>query len=285
MDKKELTALLCEQFDKCETNSFKALGHAEERIWEKPMIGFAAGDDPLFQFFKDDIGEFYMTPAEIFMTKYPGADVRNEDLTVISLGFSQTAGTKKDQAAQKEEPCMRWMFSRNTWKMVTNELYSHLSEALAAQGMRFAIPDQAPQMKIRRSAKYGLASTWSQRHTAFAAGLGTFSLSEGLITRLGVAMRFASVVIEGKFEPDKREYAKHQEWCLFYKDGSCGVCARRCPADAITKDGHDKDKCDAYLTKMDEKHLKNTVFDPNVEVGCGLCQSGVPCADRMPAKM
>ena len=39
-------------------------------------------------------------------------------------------------------------------------------------------------------------STWSERHVAYAAGLGTFGLSRGLITARGIAMRCGSVVTD-----------------------------------------------------------------------------------------
>lgn len=267
---------------KCALNNFAALGHKEEKMWEPPLVGFASGDDPLFQFYKEEIGAFYMTPVEVFKTKYTDMDVKGEDLTVISLAFSQSAATKKAQARQKEEPCKRWMYSRNAWKPVVDELYAHISKVLAEHDIHFVIPDQMPQMKTMRSDKFGFASPWSQRHTAFIAGLGTFGLSDGLITKQGVAMRFTSLITDQKIRSDKREYKKHQEWCLFGRNGSCGTCIKRCPAGAITKNGHDKDKCKNYLDKIDKKFLQDPLFDQNGEVGCGLCQSATPCANCSP---
>lgn len=38
----------------------------EERIWDKPLVGFSKGDDPYYNFFKNDIGDFYLTPEEFF---------------------------------------------------------------------------------------------------------------------------------------------------------------------------------------------------------------------------
>lgn len=35
----------------------------------------------------------------------------------------------------------------------------------------------------------GIASRWSERHAAYAAGLGTFSLSDGFISSRGIAHR------------------------------------------------------------------------------------------------
>lgn len=284
MNKREIAELLREQIDLCGSNNFAMIGHSDEQMWEKPLVGFASGSDPLFQFLKEDIGEFYMTPLEVFRTRYGGTDAGGKDLTVISFAFSQTAETKRLQALQNEGPCMRWMLSRNTWKTVSGEFYTRVSDLLAGQGVDFVIPDLMPEMKVIKSEKYGESAVWSQRHTAFACGLGTFGLSDGLITARGVAMRFASVVVGQVFEPDKREYEKHQEWCLFYNSGSCGDCIKRCPAGAISGEGHDKEKCSNYLDRMDQKHGQNPLIDPLIEVGCGLCQSAVPCADGKPEK-
>jgi len=52
----------------------------------------------------------------------------------------------------------------------------------------------------------GLASNWSQRHIAYAAGLGTFSLSDGFITPKGIAMRCGSVVCDAALSPTLQVY-------------------------------------------------------------------------------
>jgi epoxyqueuosine reductase QueG len=56
---------------------------------------------------------------------------------------------------------------------------------------------------------YGYASSWSERHAAHAAGLGTFGLCDGLITPKGKAMRAGSVVAKIQVEPSIRFY-NHQ---------------------------------------------------------------------------
>ena len=45
-------------------------------------------------------------------------------------------------------------------------------------------------------------SKWSERHAAYACGLGTFGLSKGLITEKGMAGRFASIIVSEVFGPD-----------------------------------------------------------------------------------
>jgi epoxyqueuosine reductase QueG len=74
---------------------------------------------------------------------------------------------------------------------------------------------------------------------------------------------------------------------LFYSQGSCKKCAERCPAQAITEKGHDKVKCGAYLQEMREiaKRMGKTEgYIGKAYLGCGFCQTGVPCEDRIPVK-
>ena len=88
----------------------------------------------------------------------------------------------------------------------------------------------------------GRASNWSQRHIAYAAGLGTFSLSDGFISPKGIALRCGSVVTDVTLSPNPRVYENHLANCLFYLDGSCRRCIERCRADAISEQAHDKKK-------------------------------------------
>lgn len=57
-------------FDGLESNSFETLGKPEVCMFEKPLIGVAAGDDPYYDFLKEHIGEFHWSPAEVFALKY-----------------------------------------------------------------------------------------------------------------------------------------------------------------------------------------------------------------------
>ena len=65
MDAASLTSLIVDYTAKAPTNSLR---NAEnEKAWDEPLVGFSRGDDPIYQFFKDDIGSFYWTPLEIFI--------------------------------------------------------------------------------------------------------------------------------------------------------------------------------------------------------------------------
>lgn len=75
-----------------------------EKAWAEPLIGFSAGDDLLYQFYKSDIGDFYWTPLEIFIKTFPSAKATANQLTVISWILPQTEATKADNRRQTKYP-------------------------------------------------------------------------------------------------------------------------------------------------------------------------------------
>jgi epoxyqueuosine reductase QueG len=83
----------------------------------------------------------------------------------------------------------------------------------------------------------------SERHAAYASGLGIFGLCDGLITPKGKAMRARSVVARIQIPPTQRPYTDHHAYCLFLTKGICEECIPRCPVGALSEVGHDKVKC------------------------------------------
>ena len=130
----------------------------------------------------------------------------------------------------------------------------------------------------------GFASKWSQRHIAYAAGLGTFSLNDGFITSKGLAVRCGSIVTNLKLEPSIRPYTHHLANCLFYATDRCGKCILRCPGGAISEKGHDKLKCFQMLFEKQKPWIEGAYGKGYIGeyAGCGLCQTGVPCENRIP---
>ena len=118
-----------------------------------------------------------------------------------------------------------------------------------------------------------------ETHTAYAVGLGTFGLSDGLITRKGKAHRAGSVIANLVLSRTKRPYKDRHAYCLFYTKRTCGACIKRCPARAITESGHDKEKCLAYLD-MTRAYVESHYGFKGY--GCCLCQVGVPCESHIP---
>ena len=66
---------------------------------------------------------------------------------------------------------------------VNEKLRKHVVATLESKGHPAVAPSLTPQFSVRISPKYGFASTWSERHSTYASGLGTFGLCDGLITQ------------------------------------------------------------------------------------------------------
>jgi epoxyqueuosine reductase len=251
---------------------------APEPAWSEPLIGFAGGNDPLFQQIKRDIGEFYWTPADIFRETFQRVP---EQLTVISWILPQTDVTKRDNRNARNYPSERWSRSRSFGELTNVALARHLTEMLQRSGISAVAPVLSPLWCWQTSERYGFASNWSERHAAYAAGLGTFGLCDGLITPKGKAMRCGSVVADIRVEPTARPYSNHRAWCLFFSSGGkCKKCIARCPVGALSENGHDKLKCRNFLFDVVADYAKSHFGFASY--GCGLCQTGVPCESGIP---
>jgi len=251
-----------------------------EKAFEAPLIGVAKGDDPLFDAMKEHVGPFHWTPLEIFRMHYPDQEVQAGDLRVICWVLPQTEATRRDNRAQKVYPSERWARARIFGEEVNDKLRRHVVGELGRKGHQALAPVLSPEFKRVESDRFVFASTWSERHAAFVAGLGTFGLCDGLITPAGKAMRVGSVVARIDLTPTARPYTHYREYCLFFSRGTCGKCIPRCPVGALSSSGHDKRKCVAHLRPASRDYVRaNYGFDG---YGCGLCQTGVPCEDKIP---
>lgn len=251
-----------------------------EKAWDQPLVGYARGDHELFQTFARDLAPFYWTPQQAFAMAFPEAPAAAEQLSVISWVLPQTTATRADQRQASDLPAERWARSRDFGERFNVALRLHLAASLSAAGYPAVAPERLPDFGYQQSERFGLASNWSERHTAHVAGHGTFGLSDGLITRRGKAVRIGSVVARIELPATPHAYENHQAWCLWYAKGSCGVCARRCPAAAIGDQGHDKPKCFDYIRQVTAPYAQSTFGTQATP--CGLCQVGIPCEAKIP---
>jgi epoxyqueuosine reductase QueG len=272
---------IIEEFNATSENSL--MNPQREPAWDKPLVGFANGNDPLWDEYKKHIGDFYWTPPEIFALAFPSLSVKPNEITVISWILPQTKQTKLDHRKEKRLPSERWARSRKYGEDYNVKLRLYLAKKLTDGGFEAYAPILSPQWEMKVSERYGLASRWSERHAAYAAGLGTFGLCDGLITPLGKAIRCGSVIARIAVAPTQRPYQDHHAYCLFYSKGICGKCIDRCPVGAITKNGHDKSKCRQYVD-LETRTYINAQFGFDA-YGCGLCQVGVPCESKIPVKV
>jgi epoxyqueuosine reductase len=249
------------------------------KYFASPLVGFAAGKDPLFRQYKKVIGRFHFTPEKIFNETFKKGK-RPETLSVISWVLPITEGVRKSNRKEDKYPSLLWSHTRWYGEQFNEKLRNHIVSLLKRNGYRAVAPMVSPLFRRVNSPKVGFASNWSERHVAYACGLGTFGLSDGFITAKGKALRLGSIVTDLPLTPSPKPYPHHQANCLYYFNKTCKRCAFRCPVDAITSRGHDKDKCQAYSYAVIGP-AKKKEYGVGV-TGCGLCQVGVPCEFEIP---
>ena len=256
-------------------------GEFEEPAWDSALVGFASGIDQIWQHYKEVVGAFHWTPWEVFNQHQPRENVSAEQLTVISWILPQRDMVRKANRRSRKYPAEEWARIRVYGEACNTALRQHVVKSLEQNGCAAVAPMLVPNWTVINSERFSYASTWSERHAAHAAGLGTFGLCDGLITARGKAMRVGSVVARVSIPATPRPYADHRAYCLYYVDGTCGKCIDRCPVRAITEAGHDKEKCRQHLARSREYVKKTYKFEG---YGCGLCQVGIPCEAGIPVK-
>jgi epoxyqueuosine reductase len=252
------------------------------QYWDTPLVGFVSGDAPLFKQYKKIIGRFHFTPQEIFDLTF-GKKKHPKKLSVISWVLPTSEDIRKSNRKETQYPSLLWSHARNFGEEFNVKLRDHIVSLLKKKGYQAVAPMNSPRFTRLVSRKVGLASNWSERHVAYACGLGAFGLSDGLITAKGKAMRVGSVVTDLPLKPSEKPYPHHRANCLFYFDKSCMVCAARCPAGAITEKGHDKNKCSEYARNV-VGAVKRAEYGVEI-AGCGLCQTKVPCEFEIPKRI
>lgn len=255
-------------------NLYEATGAIH--YFDKPLIGIASATDPLFHRFKSIIGTFHWTPDEALKLEYPESTARSVIAWILPIGEKARAGNRR----MTDGPSREWARVRSFGELCNEQLRLQVAGMLRHYGYPSVVPQLLQRKTGYKFRDLGYASHWSERHAAFVAGLGTFGLSSGLITEKGVAMRVGTVVTSLELPAGKRPYGDDPyAWC-----NSCGACSDRCPAKAIGKspDERNKKACCDFIFEETVKNRAEKFGWLEYELGCGLCQAGVPCECRRP---
>jgi hypothetical protein len=181
--------------------------------------------------------------------------------------------------------------------------YVTIAPTFTAWGQEFLLDFQYEGPTSRQS-----ISPCCEREWAVAAGLGTYGLPDMVITQRGMAVILTTIMTSAKIPPST---GPSQEYCLFYRSGSCMKCVPRCPGQAISSEmsppGRLAAKCDAggvAAMNYNNTYLKDRMVrelgdyanvSGNIIFGgsgirrpilsfpaCGRCYTDVPCATGVP---
>jgi epoxyqueuosine reductase len=262
-----------------------------EPVFEEPVVVFGKGDNPVFQNLKTIIGEFHLTPLEV-MEKHIkakrwryGVKSSLENLSVISWALPVAEKTRTIESKAAFGGSTRYNHTR--WRGVpfANHLASYIAVLLEVLGHNAVAPCFSTFFEIKEMPGGWRAANWSERHIAYACGMGTFGLNGLMITPKGCAVYLFSVVCDIALTPTPNSYTSHVANCLFYQDGSCQQCLERCIATAISEQGRSNVTCAKNLGREQAEKLRNNGLDKNLigpAPACGRCSNGVPCEHEIP---
>lgn len=265
-------------------------------LFRRPLIGIASAQDPLFARMKEPgvVGPEYLTPTEWLPSACTVISVFLPfSYEILDNGAPTIIGDYPFGPDGPEEylwPSVHWQSARIegeraivTWKRLMCKL-------LQDMGYEAILPSDDPRYHVFEPTH----STWSERHAAFVAGLGTFSLNKGMITEEGMAGRFGSIITSAEIPADTRPYTDIYEYCI-----RCGACAAACPVHALDpskpiNEAKDKYACGTYLQYIKDYsaagHDTRWPEDRNLpqpeivcdHYGCSGCQLGMPCERHRP---
>jgi len=227
-------------------------------LWRMPVLGFANAGDPLFEELKRVVTPDHLMPRHIL----------KDAKTVVA--FFVPFDEKVIESNYDEDTASRlWAYSYN----ITNDLLAEISEMLKIflnqLGFDVAIIPPTHNFDEKK-----LLSRWSHRHAGYIAGIGRFGLNNMLITEAGCAGRISTLVTNAEIEPDKR---LEDEYCLYYYNRSCNICADRCVNGALSVSGFNRFLC--YAQCLKNGRLYEDLGFPSV---CGKCVVELPCTCRIP---
>lgn len=224
-------------------------------IWRTPLVGFADANDPYIRDLRRIASDTHKMPEDF---------LENANILIsYFLPFTETLANTNIGVCQNAAS-QEWADAYNFTNTIMTDLNEHLVNFLINLGYRAA----APTGVIMEEGV--LRSCWSQRHVAYAAGLGTFGINNMLISEKGCCGRYSSIVADIPVEP---EHHLEHENCLYKSKGTCQKCIQNCFSGALTLDGFDREKC--YET------CRSNIAKTGVDV-CGKCDTNIPCAYKIP---
>lgn len=247
-----------EQLIKNFVKEYKELNNTETS-WREPLIGFADSNNELFYKFKGMIDEKYLLPSDILPSSK----------TVVSYFIPFTKEMVQTNFGGRI-PSKQWAVAY----VETNKLLGELGEYLIIELNKLGVKANMPKFPLPGFDSEKVISYWSQRHVAYAAGLGTFGINNMLITNEGCCGRFGSIVTDLEVE---HNIALTSERCLYKAKGICSKCVDGCPSKALSVNEFDRHKCYELLLEYDK-----LFSDIELSEVCGKCLANVPCSFTNP---
>jgi epoxyqueuosine reductase QueG len=231
-----------------------------QNMWKEPIIEIISANNEKIDSLKQSVSSEHLMPNDIL----PGA----KSIISFFIPFKEEiieSNTIGDVVSEK------WVLSYIETNNLIKKINDEIEILMEQNGYKAGkIP------ATHNFDKAQLISNWSHRHIANIAGIGTFGINNMLITKEGCCGRLGSIILNYELK-EYKDLSQVNEKCLSKKDGSCGICQKKCIANAYENGLFDRQKCYAKLLENAEHHRKIG----NADV-CGKCMVGLPCSSKEP---
>lgn len=257
-----------------------------------PITGFADACCDEILMLPSLIGPDHILPQDVL----PDATVIISYYVPFTKDLARTNAPSPDRAAEIASP--EWACAYEELNALFTELNAHLADLISnikpagccdgehssgccggehSSGFCGVVPKAASEFD-----QEALISNWSQRHIAYAAGLGTFGLNNMLITPAGCCGRFNSIITNISRELLPPSEPMHEEMCLYKRakaadsDGPdiCRVCVRNCPAGALGGEIYQRKDCYRVCLKNAALYPVSDIAGDRGDSACGDAACG-----------
>jgi epoxyqueuosine reductase QueG len=226
--------------------------------WLEPLL-VTATIDARFEQLPQIAADDHLLPKDLLATA--------RSLIVFFIPFKKILIKENKEG---DRPIRDWGVAYVQTNDLINRLSQALSDQLAARGFESA---RTPATHNFDDVK--LMARWSHKHLGYLANLGRFGVHNMLITPVGCAGRFGSLVTEAELGDHSLMQAEHA--CLLKAGKECGKCIRACPVNALAEDTFDRRGCWNRLNENRDQlpYLSDLPASTHV---CGKCAAMMPCS-------
>ncbi len=230
--------------------------------WQPPLMATATVDER-FNVLPDIAADDHYYPGDLLISA--------KSVIVFFIPFKKELVIENRKG---DRPCRNWGLAY----VETNELIGRISQALGelleSRGFQSGLTPATHNFD-----EIKLMARWSHKHLAHLTGLGRFGVHHMLITPMGCAGRFGSLVTEADL--GNHPLVETEAACLMKAGHECGKCIDACPVDAISETGFDRRRCWDRL--LDNQKTLDYFSDlPASTHVCGKCAAVMPCSFENP---
>jgi epoxyqueuosine reductase QueG len=247
---KEINSLIIE----CEKND------KINKLWREPIIEFISAENENFPKLKETVCPDHLMPCDIL----PDA----KSIIIYFIPFEvNIVKTNINGPMASTEWAMAYIKTNNLIRIINENIIKLMHQ----NGYKAATISAMNPFDVKK-----LVSTWSHRHIAYIAGMGTFGINNMLITKNGCCGRFGSIAINYELN-EYKQIGEIKEKCLNKLYGNCGVCQSNCILKCYDNNSFDRQKCYEQCLKNKKLHKKYGHADV-----CGKCLVNLPCSTNEP---